>query len=47
MALCLDASVVNGVPAVYGEQWGGASDRVVNDALVGYHVLAGVPSWLG
>ena len=46
VALCLDASVVNGVSALYGKQRWSALDRVVSGVLVGYYVVAGVPSWL-
>ena len=45
-ALCLDASVMNGVSALYSEQRWSALGRVVNGVLVGYYVVAGVPSWL-
>ena len=47
VAHCVDASVVNGVSAFYGEQQRGALNGVVNGVLVAYHVVAGVPSWLG
>ena len=43
VVLCLNASVVNGVSVVYGEQRWGALDRVVNGVLMGYHVVVGVP----
>ena len=43
VTLCLDASVVNSVSVVYGEQWWGVLDRVANGVMMGYHVVAVVP----